>query len=82
MLHLVKVGFKADDETTANETLDAIFKHLRAQRNVALDRRDFEQCKEESNDKFDTFYLRRLSIAECADLCQECYESRNAFAVR
>ena len=42
MLHIVEVvvGFKADADATVDEILDSIFKNLRAQRNVALNRPD------------------------------------------
>ena len=78
MMQVVEVvlGFKPDTKATVNEILDSIFKHLRSQRNVALDRLDFEKCQQEINENFDSFYVRLRRTAECAELCRQCYDTR------
>ncbi len=66
--------------TTAATTPDAVLDHIRCyirkKRSVALDRMEFEQCRQELNESFDSFYIRLQRIAACADLCARCVDER------
>ena len=63
---------------TPAQVLDKIYEHIRGKRNVALDRVEFEMCRQEPNESFDDFYIRLKRIADCAQLCAGCFETRLA----
>ena len=48
--------------------LDALHKHIREKRSIALDRVELEE--------FDDFYILLRKIADCADLCTHCIDPR------
>ncbi len=56
--------------------LDEIFKHIRGRRNVALDRVEFETCRQEPGESFDDFFIRLKQIADCSELCVNCIDQR------
>ena len=78
MLGTVKMllGDTPAAETTPANILDLLQQHLRKQWSVALDRVEFENCKQAVGEKFDTFYQRLQKIAHCADLCSTCFDTR------
>ena len=70
------LGISSTDDMSPDVILDRIYKHLREKRSVALDRVEFEQCRQTSGESFDDFYIRLQRIAGCASLCNACYEER------
>ena len=52
------LGINQSSLLTPSGILDKIQQHIRNQRRVALDRMEFEKCRQEVNESFDDFYIR------------------------
>lgn len=52
--------------------LDAMSDHLRSQRNVIMDRRDFYSRVQEPNESFDDFLCSVKEIANFCEFCENC----------
>lgn len=78
MLQVVEMvlGIMPDEDYETDEILDKIAEYIRKKRSVALDRVDFEECRQSDTETFDEFYIRLQRIAECADLCTACWDER------
>ena len=77
MLDTVDTVLGIDEATvTPDDILDRIQQHIRTQRNVALDRVDFHECRQTATETFDEFYIRIQGIAALADLCKICLEQQ------
>ena len=63
-------------EADPSEILDKVEKHLRSQRNVALDRALFEERRQEEGEAFDSFFVSLKELAGEAELCDQCLEER------
>ena len=76
----LKNALKIDPEVELEPKaiLDQIQQYIRSQRNVTIDRVDFDQCKQKENESFDDFYVRLCTIAEGAQLCGTCRDTRMA----
>ena len=74
--HVIAPLRTEQEEPTINDILDQIQKYLRDQRNVALDRVEFEGRKQQVGENFDSFYMHLRKIAENADLCKHCFDTR------
>lgn len=70
------IGIDNDDDITVTAILDRIQEHIRAKRNVTLDRVALEERKQEEGEPFDHFYMELREIANNADLCQQCLDDR------
>ena len=70
------IGIDPDDEYSMEHILNEISSYIRKKRSVALDRVEFEECRQENYETFDEFYIRLQRIAKCADLCEECWDQR------
>ena len=55
---IVRYQLSAPDDADFNKLLDAMQTHLRGQRNVVLDRREFHLRCQEQSETFDEFFLR------------------------
>ena len=77
MLDTVDTVLGIDEATvTPDDILDRIQQHIRTQRNVALDRADFHECRQTATETYDEFYIRIQGIAALADLCKICLEQQ------
>jgi len=72
----VALNISPTSGNTPAQVLDKMYAHIRSKRNVALDRVDFEMCRQERGESFDDFYIRLRKIADCAQLCGACYDQR------
>ena len=78
MYNKTKFAMGIEDETalTIEEILEKIKRFIRAKRNIALDRVEFEQVAQREGEEFDDFYVSLQQTAENADLCgghcEEC----------
>ena len=63
---------------TPDEILDQIADYVRAKRNIALDRVGFEDCHQSNTESFEDFYIRLRGLADAADLCATCVDTRVA----
>ena len=65
-----------EDSNSTKDVLDRIEKHLRNQRNVALDRVLFEERRQEEGESFDSFFISLKELAGEAELCDSCLDDR------
>ena len=65
-----------EDTDTVQSALDKIEKHLRQQRNIAIDRVKFEEKQQEEDEPFDAFLVSIRELASDAELCIECKDQR------
>lgn len=70
------IGVSQEDDYTVEEILDKIKNHLRNKRNVALDRVAFTERKQSEGESFDMFFVALKKLAEEADICEQCKDSR------
>ena len=73
---IIKYGLNITDATNLTDTIDAMEKHLRSQRNVILDRRDFYRRNQQPDEPFDDYLIALKEISEYCDFCQHCTEDR------
>lgn len=64
--------------TTPDDVLNSISDYVRSKRNVALDRVAFEERRQGPAETFDDFYIGLRRLAESAELCGTCLDSRLA----
>ncbi|XP_077975175.1 uncharacterized protein LOC144431215 [Styela clava] len=78
MLSVVKHVLNISEETekSVDDILEDIKKHIRIQRNVALDRVLFEERKQGDEESFDSFLIALKKLGKDADLCENCYDER------
>ena len=50
--------------------------HIRRQRNVILDRRDFYLRRQEAGERFDDFFMSLKEIGQFCDFCETCTDER------
>ncbi|TRY72543.1 hypothetical protein TCAL_16224 [Tigriopus californicus] len=56
--------------------LDVIQTFLRSKRNLAVDHLSFEKCHQQAGQTFDDFLVKLCKIAEDAQLCSTCLDTR------
>ena len=64
------------DDITVTAIFDRIQEHVRAKRNVTMDRIALEERKQEEGEPFDQFCIALREIANNAGLCQHCIDNR------
>lgn len=72
----LRFGLTLPDEADLKATLDAMETHLRRQRNVIVDRRDFYSRVQEEGESFDDFLCSIKEIAAFCDFCERCMDNR------
>ena len=72
--HVLNISSSA--AVSPSHILDQIHDNIRKKKSVALDRLQFEECRQQTNETFDQFFIRLQCIASCSDLCGHCYEQR------
>ena len=72
----LRYGLNLSDSADLKCTLDAMETHLRSQRNIILDRRDFYLRSQESGEAFDDFLCSIKEIAAFCDFCASCMDNR------
>ncbi|KAF0304940.1 putative RNA-directed DNA polymerase from transposon BS [Amphibalanus amphitrite] len=74
---IIKFGLSdVTDPSDLDETISAMEKHLRSQRNVILDRRDFYRRNQATDEPFDDYLIALKEISEFCDFCKHCTEDR------
>ncbi|KAF0292813.1 hypothetical protein FJT64_009265 [Amphibalanus amphitrite] len=74
---IIKFGLSdVTDTSDLDETISAMEKHLRSQRNVILDRRDFYRRNQATDEQFDDYLIALKEISEFCDFCKHCTEDR------
>ncbi len=72
----VALGILPTSALSPTDVLDRISTYIRSKRNIALDRVAFEECEQSAAETFDDFYIRLRNLAEAADLCGTCLDTR------
>ena len=72
----VTLGMLPTTATTPDFVLDRIVDYVRAKRNIALDRVAYEERRQGPSETFDDFYIALRRLAEAADLCATCFDTR------
>ena len=67
------LNIKMEDVNTTVETImTQMQEHLRSQRNIVLDRKEFYSRNQQPDEKFDDYYIALQEIAAFCDFCQNC----------
>jgi hypothetical protein len=74
----IVLGILPTKATTPDAVLDLIGNYVRGKRNAALDRVAFEERRQGPAESFDDFYISLRRLADAADLCGACIDSRMA----
>ena len=81
----VSLGVATSSTLTVSEVIPLLRDFVRGQRNEALRRLAFSQCKQEEGEKFTDFYVRLKQVADEVDLCKghdaACVETQMKHAV-
>ncbi|KAF0307791.1 hypothetical protein FJT64_020981 [Amphibalanus amphitrite] len=73
---IIKFGLNITETASLNDTIRAMEDHLRSQRNVILDRRDFFRRNQQPDESFDDYLIALKEISEFCDFCRHCTEDR------
>ncbi|KAF0296550.1 hypothetical protein FJT64_006005 [Amphibalanus amphitrite] len=73
---IVKYGLGISDTATMDEVTTAMERHLRSQRNVILDRREFYTRNQETDELFDEYLIALKEISQFCDFCTSCSDDR------
>ena len=72
----LRYGLNVSDDSSLENVLDAMEAHLRTQRNVVVDRRDFYARRQQSGERFDDFLCAVREIAAFCDFCSHCVDDQ------
>lgn len=70
------LGITPATHLSTDSVLGRIRDYISKKKSAALDRLQFDECRQESNETFEQFFLRLQKVAACADLCVNCYDER------
>ena len=73
---VVRFGLQLPDASSVTAIIDAMQKHLRRQRNVLIDRCEFNMRVQEPGETVDDFICALKEIASCCDFCRHCTDDR------
>ena len=73
---IIRYQLAVSSEADLTAMLDAMQKYLREQRNVVLDRREFDLRRQEPGETFDDFVCALREIAGFCDFCETCVDIR------
>ena len=65
-----------DDTITIHTIIDKMKAHLRSQRNVVIDRKEFYSRNQQSGEKFDDYLIALQEIASFCDFCPNCIDNQ------
>ena len=81
----VSLGVAPSSTLTLGEVISRLHEFVRGQRNEALRRLAFSQCKQAEGEKFTDFYVRLKQVADEVDLCKghdaACIETQMKHAI-
>lgn len=67
------LSIKMEEATTTTDTIiTQMQEHLRSQRNIVLDRKEFYLRNQQPDEKFDDYYVSLQEIAGFCNFCNEC----------
>ena len=62
--------------TTVDTVVTAMQEHLRSQRNIVLDRKEFFMRNQQVDEKFDDYFISLQEIAGFCDFCEQCIDQQ------
>lgn len=65
-----------DDDVTTEEIINEMQDHLRSQRNIVLDRKEFFMRNQQHDEKFDDYIIALQEIAGFCDFCNHCMDDQ------
>ena len=72
----LRYGLNVSDDTPLDDVLESMEAHLRTQRNVVVDRRDFYARCQQTGERFDDFLCGVREIAAFCDFCPHCVDDQ------
>ncbi|XP_043217351.1 uncharacterized protein LOC122379318 [Amphibalanus amphitrite] len=73
---VIRFGLDLTEDATPDTVMNAMEGHLRKQRNVLVDRREFYGRVQEPGERFDEFLYEIKELASFCDLCEHCSDSQ------
>ena len=74
---VLRHGLDVNVNTSSMEDIiDSMERHLRQQRSIILDRRDYYSRQQEDGESFDDFLIALKEIAQFCDFCSHCSDSQ------
>ena len=73
---VVRYSLDVEDTTPVEAVLDRMESHLRSQRSVILDRKDFYTRPQADGEPFDDYLMTLKELAEFCDFCGHCMDDR------
>ena len=73
---VVRFGLPIPADASTADVIAAMHAHLRRQRNVVIDRCDFNMRMQEPGETVDDYICALKEIASCCDFCQQCADDR------
>ena len=70
------IGVDASSQLGVKEILDALYQHIRANRNVAIDRVEFEKRTQRPKESFNDYYIDLRKLSQNAAVPNCCLEDR------
>lgn len=65
-----------DDDVTTEDVIEEMQTHLRSQRNIVLDRKEFYSRNQQSGESFDDYYMCLQEIASFCNFCENCIDDQ------
>ena len=73
---IVRYSLDVDDGTNVDDLLDKMESHLRSQRSVIVDRKEFHTRQQADGEPFDEYLMALRELAEFCDFCAHCTDDR------
>ena len=65
-----------EDNVDVENILNGMQNHLRSQRNIVLDRKEFYMRNQQTDEKFDDYFITLQEIAGFCDFCENCLDEQ------
>ena len=65
-----------DEDVTTDQVINEMQNHLRSQRNIALDRKEFFMRNQQPDEAFDDYVIALQEIAGFCDFCHHCIDDQ------
>ena len=75
-VRIVRFGLPQTTDATVDDLIGAMHHHLRRQRNIIIDRRDFNMRVQQAGETFDEFLCALKETASFCDFCVKCIDDR------
>lgn len=73
---VIRYSLTVAEDIPIPDVIKAMEAHLRSQRNILVDRREFYSRVQEEGETFDDFFCALKEVSTFCDLCSECYDTQ------